>query len=83
MAGAEIHLAGYSSSEPSAGSGLFYGAAGALKGSDRESQEVSMLTLHVLQSALVFIKYPAHPERPERSHPEAEAHGRRQSPPLF
>lgn len=39
----------------SANSDLFYGAAGTLKGSDRESQEVSMLALHLLQSALVFI----------------------------
>ena len=39
----------------SANSDLFYGSAGTLKGSDRESQEVSMLALHLLQSALVFI----------------------------
>jgi TnpA family transposase len=39
----------------SANADLFYGSAGTLKGSDRESQEVSMLALHLLQSALVFI----------------------------
>ena len=39
----------------SANADLFYGSAGTLKGKDRESQEVSMLALHLLQSALVFI----------------------------
>lgn len=39
----------------SANSDLFYGGAGTLKGSDRESQEVSMLALHLLQSALVYL----------------------------
>jgi len=39
----------------SANSDLFYGSAGTLKGSDRESQQVSMLALHLLQSALVFV----------------------------
>ena len=34
---------------------LFYGNAGTLGGSDKEHQEVSMLCLHLLQSALVFI----------------------------
>jgi TnpA family transposase len=39
----------------SANSDLFYGSAGTLKGKDRESQEISMLALHLLQSALVFV----------------------------
>ncbi len=34
---------------------LFYGSAGTIPGSDKEHQEVSMLSLHLLQSALVFI----------------------------
>ncbi|MEU4359147.1 Tn3 family transposase [Streptomyces virginiae] len=37
----------------SANKDLFYGKDGDLAGADRESQEVSMLALHVLQSALV------------------------------
>ena len=36
-------------------SDLFYGSAGTIPGSDKEHQEVSMLCLHPLQSALVFI----------------------------
>nr|WP_157383033.1 Tn3 family transposase [Nonomuraea coxensis] len=39
----------------SANADLFYGSAGTLPGSDKEHQEVSMLSLHLLQSALVFI----------------------------
>ncbi|GAB2481093.1 hypothetical protein GCM10027187_55830 [Streptosporangium sandarakinum] len=39
----------------SANTDLFYGSAGTLPGSDKEHQEVSMLSLHPLQSALVFI----------------------------
>ncbi|WP_326640051.1 Tn3 family transposase [Streptosporangium sp. NBC_01755] len=39
----------------SANTDLFYGSAGTLPGSDKEHQEVSMLCLHLLQSALVFI----------------------------
>ncbi|WP_248958700.1 transposase [Sphaerisporangium perillae] len=39
----------------SANTDLFYGSAGTLPGSDKEHQEVSMLSLHLLQSALVFI----------------------------
>lgn len=35
---------------------LFYGKGGDLTGSDKESQEVSMLALHLLQSALVHVK---------------------------
>jgi len=34
---------------------LFYGKDGDLTGSDREHQEVSMLALHLLQSALVHV----------------------------
>ncbi|WP_433445322.1 Tn3 family transposase [Nonomuraea sp. CA-141351] len=34
---------------------LFYGSAGAIPGGDKEHQEVSMLSLHLLQSALVFV----------------------------
>ncbi|MBB5925616.1 Tn3 family transposase [Streptomyces echinatus] len=34
---------------------LFYGKSGDLTGSDKESQEVSMLALHLLQSALVHV----------------------------
>ncbi|MEU2269832.1 Tn3 family transposase [Streptomyces olindensis] len=34
---------------------LFYGKDGDLTGSDKESQEVSMLALHLLQSALVHV----------------------------
>jgi TnpA family transposase len=39
----------------SANTDLFYGSAGTIPGSDKEHQEVSMLSLHLLQSALVFI----------------------------
>ncbi|MEU6797470.1 Tn3 family transposase [Nonomuraea wenchangensis] len=39
----------------SANTDLFYGSAGTLPGSDKEHEEVSMLSLHLLQSALVFI----------------------------
>ncbi len=39
----------------SANHDLFYGKDGDLTGSDRESQEVSMLALHLLQSALVHV----------------------------
>jgi hypothetical protein len=39
----------------SANTDLFYGSSGTLGGSDSEHQEVSMLILHLLQSALVFI----------------------------
>ncbi|MEK2474221.1 Tn3 family transposase [Streptomyces noursei] len=37
---------------------LFYGKDGDLTGSDKESQEVSMLALHLLQSALVYTSTP-------------------------
>ncbi|WP_067470067.1 Tn3 family transposase [Actinomadura macra] len=39
----------------SANTDLFYGSAGTSPGSDKEHQEVSMLSLHLLQSTLVFI----------------------------
>ncbi|MFC6880755.1 MULTISPECIES: Tn3 family transposase [Actinomadura] len=39
----------------SANTDLFYGKDGRLTGTDRENQEVSMLCLHLLRSALVFI----------------------------
>ncbi|MEU5598858.1 Tn3 family transposase [Streptomyces sp. NPDC020298] len=39
----------------SANHDLFYGKDGDLTGSDKESQEVSMLALHLLQSALVYV----------------------------
>jgi TnpA family transposase len=39
----------------SANSDLFYGNAGTIGGTDRENQEVSMLALHLLQSALVLV----------------------------
>lgn len=39
----------------SANHDLFYGKDGDLPGSDKESQEVSMLALHLLQSALVHV----------------------------
>ena len=39
----------------SANHDLFYGKDGDLTGADRESQEVSMLALHLLQSSLVHI----------------------------
>jgi TnpA family transposase len=39
----------------SANTDLFYGSAGTIPGSDKEHQEVSMLSLPLLQSALVFI----------------------------
>ena len=39
----------------SANHDLFYGKDGGLAGSDRESQEVSMLALHLLQSALAHV----------------------------
>ena len=39
----------------SANKDLFYGKDGDLAGQDKESQEVSMLALHLLQSALVHV----------------------------
>jgi len=39
----------------SANGALFYGKDGALAGADREDQEISMLALHLLQSALVHV----------------------------
>jgi TnpA family transposase len=39
----------------SANTALFYGKEGELTGADREHQEVSMLSLHLLQSALVHV----------------------------
>ncbi|MFF2230832.1 Tn3 family transposase [Streptomyces anulatus] len=39
----------------SANHDLFYGKDGDLTGSDKESQQVSMLALHLLQSALVDV----------------------------
>ncbi|MFN2506059.1 MAG: Tn3 family transposase [Acidimicrobiales bacterium] len=39
----------------SANTALFYGKEGELTGPDREHQEVSMLALHLLQSALVYL----------------------------
>ncbi|MEU3771996.1 Tn3 family transposase [Streptomyces sp. NPDC032472] len=39
----------------SANKDLFYGKDGDLAGADKESQEVSMLALHLLQSALVHV----------------------------
>jgi TnpA family transposase len=39
----------------SANKDLFYGKDGDLAGADKESQEVSMLALHLLQSALVYL----------------------------
>jgi TnpA family transposase len=39
----------------SANTDLVYGSAGTIPGSDKEHQEVSMLSLPLLQSALVFI----------------------------
>lgn len=39
----------------SANHDLFYGKDGDLTGADRESQEISMLALHLLQSALVHV----------------------------
>ena len=39
----------------SASTDLFYGKNGALTGADKENQEVSMLALHLLQAALVFV----------------------------
>src|SRR3954462_459314 len=39
----------------SANTAIFYGKAAELTGADRESQEISMLALHLLQSALVLV----------------------------
>ncbi len=39
----------------SANGALFYGKDGDLAGADREDQEISMLALHLLQSALVHV----------------------------
>lgn len=56
----------------SANKDLFYGKAGDLAGADKESQEVSMLALHLLQSALVHVntllvqEVPADPKRAAR-----------------
>ncbi|MET7897348.1 Tn3 family transposase [Streptomyces mirabilis] len=45
----------------SANHDLFYGKDGDLTGSDKESQEVCMLALHLLQSALVHVNTLAEP----------------------
>lgn len=42
----------------SANKDLFYGKDGDLAGADKESQEVSMFALYLLQSALVHVIYP-------------------------
>lgn len=39
----------------SANHDLYYGKDGALTGADKESQEISMLALHLLQSSLVHV----------------------------
>ena len=39
----------------SANGAIFYGKDGELTGADRDSQEISMLALHLLQSALVYV----------------------------
>jgi len=57
----------------SANKDLFYGKDGDLAGADKESQEVSMLALHLLQSALVHVntllmqQVLAHPKWPTPS----------------
>ena len=69
----------------SANENLFYGKDGDLVGSDREHQEVSMLALHLLQSALVHLntillqRVLSDPEWSERLTPE----DRRALSPLF
>ncbi|AGJ59555.1 transposase (plasmid) [Streptomyces sp. PAMC 26508] len=61
----------------SANHGLFYGKDGDLTGSAKESQEVSMLALHLLQSALVHVTPPAPPGHPRQGEMADEAHRRR------
>jgi TnpA family transposase len=69
----------------SASTDLFYGKNGVLTGPDKENQEVSMLALHLLQSALVFVntlliqKILAEPQWAER----LTAADRRALSPLF
>jgi TnpA family transposase len=69
----------------SASTDLFYGKNGILTGPDKENQEVSMLALHLLQSALVFVntlliqKILAEPQWAER----LTAADRRALSPLF
>jgi TnpA family transposase len=56
----------------SANARIFYGNSSELKGADRETQEVSMLSMHLLQSALVLMttllvqNVLAEPEWPDR-----------------
>ncbi|MER6721432.1 Tn3 family transposase [Streptomyces halstedii] len=65
----------------SANHDLFYGKDSDLTGSDEESHEVSVLALHLLQSALVHVN-PAAPSHPERGEVAEEAHRRRPAGPV-
>ncbi len=56
---------------------LFFGKEGELTGSDREHQEVSMLALHLLQSALVQHEHPPRPGGAEGSRVGGTPHRRR------
>lgn len=62
----------------SANADLFYGKNGGLTGVDKEHQEVSMLALHLLQSALVFV-FSSPPADPRRGRLGETTHHRRQT----
>ncbi|MEU1037015.1 Tn3 family transposase [Streptomyces mirabilis] len=61
---------------------LFYGKDGDLTGSDKESQEVSMLALHLLQSALVHVNTLLPAGHPGRGEVAGAAHRRRPAGPV-
>ncbi|OKI45013.1 transposase [Streptomyces sp. TSRI0281] len=70
----------------SANSDLFYGKDGDLTGADKESQEVSMLALHLLQSSLVHVNTLLVQQvlaDPKWADTLTEADRRGLSPPLF
>jgi TnpA family transposase len=52
---------------------IYYGREGVITGDDREHAEVSMLTLHLLQSSLVY-QHPAPPGGPARPGLGRQAH---------
>lgn len=61
---------------------LFSGKDGDLTGSDQECQEVSVLALHLLQSALGPCQHPAPSGHPERGQVAEAAHRRRPAGPV-
>ena len=65
----------------SANATIFYGKDSELTGADRETQEVSMLAMHLLQSALVLINTLLVQERARRPRMGRPAHRRRPARP--